>query len=214
MSVEKTHARHRHRIELSMILVGSSRNSSIEMQNIRFSESVNGNSSVAKYAKAVVAGAAKSQAKQVAAQKFLETTAGKAVGKALYHTAHDAVSSACKAQLGKTVVAKTASGIVKKSVAGAASRSVVSAAMKGNVVTAGVGMLINSASDVVQFCRGKQSGGQFAKNIAKNAVETGGGLAGSAAGAAIGSAICPGIGTAVGAFIGCLCGGSGARSLV
>ena len=175
---------------------------------------ISGTSSVAQYAKTIAASAAKSQLKKVATQKILETTTGKAVGKAIYHTAHDTVSTICKAQVGKTIVAKTASGVIKKSVAGAASRSVVSAAMKSNIVTAGIGMAITSANDVVQFCRGKQSGGEFAKNMTKNAVETGGGLAGSGVGAAIGSLFCPGIGTAIGAFVGCMIGGCGARSLV
>lgn len=171
------------------------------------------NCQISKYAKEMASNAAKAQVKKIATKKFMETTAGKVAGKALYHSAHSAVDTACKMQVGKSIVAKTASGVVKKSVAGAASRSVVSSAMKGNVIAAGIGLTINSVGDVVQLCRGKQSGGEFAKNMAKNTLETGGGLAGSGAGAAIGSLILPGVGTAVGAFIGGIIGGSCASNL-
>lgn len=173
----------------------------------------NGTSTTPKYVKTIASNVAKSQIKKVATQKFLDTTAGKALGKMLFNSAHTVVSSACKTQAGKTIVAKTATGVAKKTLAGAASRSVVSASMKSNVVTAGIGLVLTSVGDIVQVCRGKQSGSEFAKKMAKNTAETGGGMAGSGIGAAVGSLVCPGVGTAIGGFLGGMFGSIGARCL-
>ena len=64
--------------------------------------------------------------------------------------------------------------------------------------------------DVVNLCRGKISGREFAENTTSNAASVGGGWAGASAGAAIGSAICPGVGTVIGGIVGGLGGGMGA----
>lgn len=156
---------------------------------------------------------AKSQAKKYATQQFLQTAAGKAASKTATQGFRMAVDTACRTQIGKTVVSKTATGLAAKPLYGAASRTVVTSAMKGNVIATGIGFGVNAIIDTVELVSGKQSEEEFKANMGKNAAEAGGSLAGSGLGAVVGSAICPGIGTVIGSFIGGLFGGMGARSL-
>lgn len=115
-----------------------------------------------------------------------------------------------KTEFGKQAITKTASLIAGKQVAGAAATNVVTKALRTNAVVSGVVFVGTTIPDVVDFCRGKISGAQFAENTTTNVAGVGGGWAGASAGAAIGSTICPGVGTVIGGIVGGICGGMGA----
>jgi len=146
----------------------------------------------------------------VAAQQLLRTQVGRNFAAAATRAIKPAVQSAMKTEVGKQVVAKTASAIAGKQVAGAAAANIATKALRTNAVVSGVAFVGTTIPDAVKLCRGKISGREFAENTTSNAAGVGGGWAGASAGAAIGSAICPGIGTVIGGIIGGLGGGIGA----
>lgn len=146
----------------------------------------------------------------VAAQQLLRTQVGRNFAAAATRAIKPAVQSAMKTEVGKQVVAKTASAIAGKQVAGAAAANIATKALRTNAVVSGVAFVGTTIPDAIKLCRGKISGREFAENTTSNAAGVGGGWAGASAGAAIGSAICPGIGTMIGGIIGGLGGGIGA----
>ena len=153
--------------------------------------------------------AAKSAASRGLSAAFMQTGAGQAVGSGVYQGTRQVVNAVCSTEVGKKAVASVASGLVEKTVAGAAARSVCASVMKGNAVTAGIGMVLSSAGDTMDYLDGKISGTQYAKNLASNAAGVGGGVGGWAAGAAMGSAFGP-VGTVIGGLLGGIFGSSGA----
>lgn len=146
----------------------------------------------------------------VAAQQLLRTEVGRNFAAAAIKTIKPAVQAAMKSELGKQVVAKTATAIAGKQVAGAAAANVVTKALRTNAVVSTVVFVGTTIPDAVNLCRGKISGVEFAENATTNAAGVGGGWAGASAGAAVGSMICPGVGTVIGGIVGGLGGGIGA----
>lgn len=146
----------------------------------------------------------------VAAQQLLRTEVGRNFAAVATKAIKPAVQAAMKSELGKQVVAKTATAIAGKQVAGAAAANVVTKALRTNAVVSTVVFVGTTIPDAVNLCRGKISGAEFAENTTTNAAGVGGGWAGASAGAAVGSMICPGVGTVIGGFVGGLGGGIGA----
>jgi hypothetical protein len=146
----------------------------------------------------------------VAAQQLLRTQVGRSFDTVFKQAIKPAVQSAMRTEVGKQVVAKTASAIAGKQVAGAAAANIATKALRTNAVVSGVAFVGTTIPDAVKLCRGEITGREFAESTTSNAAGVGGGWAGASAGAAIGSAICPGIGTVIGGIIGGLGGGIGA----
>ena len=146
----------------------------------------------------------------VAAQQLLRTEVGRNFAAVATKAIKPAVQAAMKSELGKQVVAKTATAIAGKQVAGAAAANVVTKALRTNAVVSTVVFVGTTIPDAVNLCRGKISGAEFAENTTTNAAGVGGGWAGASAGAAVGSMICPGVGTVIGGIVGGLGGGIGA----
>lgn len=146
----------------------------------------------------------------VAAQQLLRTEVGRNFAAVATKAIKPAVQAAMKSELGKQVVAKTATAIAGKQVAGAAAANVVTKALRTNAVVSTVVFVGTTIPDAVNLCRGKISGAEFAENTTTNAAGVGGGWAGASAGAAIGSAIFPGVGTVIGGIVGGIGGGMGA----
>ena len=146
----------------------------------------------------------------VAAQQLLRTEVGRDFAAVATKAIKPAVQAAMKSELGKQVVAKTATAIAGKQVAGAAAANVVTKALRTNAVVSTVVFVGTTIPDAVNLCRGKISGAEFAENTTTNAAGVGGGWAGASAGAAVGSMICPGVGTVIGGIVGGLGGGIGA----
>lgn len=146
----------------------------------------------------------------VAAQQLLRTEVGRNFAAVATKAIKPAVQAAMKSELGKQVVAKTATAIAGKQVAGAAAANVVTKALRTNAVVSTVVFVGTTIPDAVNLCRGKISGAEFAENTTTNAAGIGGGWAGASAGAAVGSMICPGVGTVIGGIVGGLGGGIGA----
>lgn len=149
----------------------------------------------------------------VASQQFLRTATGKATSEAIRMTCKNGLNAAAKTELGKKAIEKTASTFAGKAVTGKLASSVLSRSMSTNVITAAACFGVSEVGEVVDLCRGKISGKQFAKNTIANGAGTGGGMGGTWAGAAVGSMICPGIGTVIGGIIGGIAGGIGGSSL-
>ena len=150
----------------------------------------------------------------VASQQFLRTATGKASADAIRMTCKKGLNAAAKTQLGKKAIEKTASTFAGKTVTGKIASSVLSRGMSANVITSAASFGISEVGEIVNLCRGKISGKQFAKNTIANGAGTGGGMGGTWAGAAVGSMICPGIGTVVGGIIGGVVGGISSSTLV
>ena len=146
----------------------------------------------------------------VAAQQLLRTEVGRNFAAVATKAIKPAVQAAMKSELGKQVVAKTATAIAGKQVAGVAAANVVTKALRTNAVVSTVVFVGTTIPDAVNLCRGKISGAEFAENTTTNAAGVGGGWAGASAGAAVGSMICPGVGTVIGGIVGGLGGGIGA----
>lgn len=146
----------------------------------------------------------------VAAQQLLRTEVGRNFAAVATKAIKPAVQAAMKSELGKQVVAKTATAIAGKQVAGAAAANVVTKALRTNTVVSTVVFVGTTIPDAVNLCRGKISGAEFAENTTTNAAGVGAGWAGASAGAAVGSMICPGVGTVIGGIVGGLGGGIGA----
>lgn len=146
----------------------------------------------------------------VAAQQLLRTHVGRNFASVATKSVKPVVQAAMKTELGKQMVAKTASVIVGKQVAGAAAANVVTKALRTNAVVSSVVFVGTTIPDVVNLCRGKISGAEFAENTTANAAGVGGGWAGASAGAAIGSMVCPVVGTVIGGIVGGIGGGLGA----
>ena len=146
----------------------------------------------------------------VAAQQLLRTEVGRNFAAVATKAIKPAVQAAMKSELGKQVVAKTATAIAGKQVAGAAAANVVTKALRTNAVVSTVVFVGTTIPDAVNLCRGKISGAEFAENTTTNAAGVGGGWAGASAGAAVGSMICPGVGTVIGGIVGGIGGGMGA----
>ena len=146
----------------------------------------------------------------VAAQQLLRTEVGRNFAAVATKAIKPAVQAAMKSELGKQVVAKTATVIAGKQVAGAAAANVVTKALRTNAVVSTVVFVGTTIPDAVNLCRGKISGAEFAENTTTNAAGVGGGWAGASAGAAVGSMICPGVGTVIGGIVGGIGGGMGA----
>lgn len=146
----------------------------------------------------------------VAAQQLLRTEVGRNFAAVANKAIKPAVQAAMKSELGKQVVAKTATAIAGKQVAGVAAANVVTKALRTNAVVSTVVFVGTTIPDAVNLCRGKISGAEFAENATTNAAGVGGGWAGASAGAAVGSMICPGVGTVIGGIVGGLGGGIGA----
>ena len=146
----------------------------------------------------------------VAAQQLLRTQVGRNFAAAATKAIKPLVQGAMKTELGKAALTKTASVVAGKQVTGAAATNVLTKAARTNAVVSTVVFVGTTVPDVVNLCRGKISGRQFAENTTTNAASVGGGWAGASAGAAIGSAICPGVGTVIGGIVGGLGGGMGA----
>ena len=146
----------------------------------------------------------------VAAQQLLRTQVGRNFAAVATKAIKPAVQAAMKSELGKQVVAKTATAIAGKQVAGVAAANVVTKALRTNAVVSTVVFVGTTIPDAVNLCRGKISGAEFAENTTTNAAGIGGGWAGASAGAAIGSAIFPGVGTVIGGIAGGIAGGMGA----
>ncbi|MCI5647399.1 MAG: hypothetical protein MR299_07055 [Bacteroidales bacterium] len=146
----------------------------------------------------------------VAAQQLLRTEVGRNFAAVATKAIKPAVQAAMKSELGKQVVAKTATAIAGKQVAGAAAANVLTKALRTNAVVSTVVFVGTTIPDAVNLCRGKISGAEFAENTTTNAAGVGGGWAGASAGAAVGSMICPGVGTVIGGIVGGIGGGMGA----
>lgn len=146
----------------------------------------------------------------VAAQQLLRTQVGRNFAAAATKAVKPVVQTAMKTELGKQAITKTASVIAGKQVTGIAATNVVAKALRTNAVVSGVVFVGTTIPDVVNLCRGKISGAEFAENTATNAAGVGGGWAGASVGAAVGSAICPGVGTVIGGIVGGIGGGMGA----
>ena len=146
----------------------------------------------------------------VAAQQLLRTEVGRNFATVATKAIKLAVQATMKSELGKQVVAKTATAIAGKQVAGAAAANVVTKALRTNAVVSTVVFVGTTIPDAVNLCRGKISGAEFAENTTTNAAGVGGGWAGASAGDAVGSMICPGVGTVIGGIVGGLGGGIGA----
>ncbi len=146
----------------------------------------------------------------VAAQQLLRTEVGRNFAAVATKAIKPAVQAAMKSELGKQVVAKTATAIAGKQVAGAAAANVVTKALRTNAVVSTVVFVGTTIPDAVNLCRGKISGAEFAENTTTNAAGVGGGWAGASVGAAVGSMICPGVGTVIGGIVGGIGGGMGA----
>lgn len=146
----------------------------------------------------------------VAAQQLLRTEVGRNFAALATKAIKPAVQAAMKSELGKQVVAKTATAIAGKQVAGAAAANVLTKALRTNAVVSTVVFVGTTIPDAVNLCRGKISGAEFAENTTTNAAGVGGGWAGASAGAAVGSMICPGVGTVIGGIVGGIGGGMGA----
>ena len=146
----------------------------------------------------------------VAAQQLLRTEVGRNFAAVATKAIKPAVQAAMNSELGKQVVAKTATAIAGKQVAGAAAANVVTKALRTNAVVSTVVFVGTTIPDAVNLCRGKISGAEFAENTTTNAAGVGGGWAGASAGAAVGSMICPGVGTVIGGIVGGIGGGMGA----
>ena len=146
----------------------------------------------------------------VAAQQLLRTEVGRDFAAVATKAIKPAVQAAIKSELGKQVVAKTATAIAGKQVAGAAAANVVTKALRTNAVVSTVVFVGTTIPDAVNLCRGKISGAEFAENTTTNAAGVGGGWAGASVGAAVGSMICPGVGTVIGGIVGGIGGGMGA----
>lgn len=146
----------------------------------------------------------------VAAQQLLRTEVGRNFAAVATKAFKPIVQTAMKKEIGKQAITKTASVIAGKQVTGVAATNVVTKALRTNAVVSGVVFVGTTIPDVVNLCRGKISGAEFAKNTTTNAAGVGGGWAGASAGAAIGSAVFPGVGTVIGGIIGGIGGGMGA----
>lgn len=146
----------------------------------------------------------------VAAQQLLRTQVGRNFAAAATKAIKPLVQCGMKTGFGKAAFTKTASVVAGKEVTGAAATNVLTKAARTNAVVSTVVFVGTTVPDVVNLCRGKISGRQFAENTTSNAASVGGGWAGASAGAAIGSAICPGVGTVIGGIVGGLGGGMGA----
>ena len=146
----------------------------------------------------------------VAAQQLLRTEVGRNFAAVATKAIKPAVQAAMNSELGKQVVAKTATAIAGKQVAGAAAANVLTKALRTNAVVSTVVFVGTTIPDAVNLCRGKISGAEFAENTTTNAAGVGGGWAGASAGAAVGSMICPGVGTVIGGIVGGIGGGMGA----
>ena len=146
----------------------------------------------------------------VAAQQLLRTEVGRNFAAVATKAIKPAVQAAMKSELGKQVVAKTATAIAGKQVAGAAAANVVTKALRTNAVVSTVVFVGTTIPDAVNLCRGKISGAELAENTTTNAAGVSAGWAGASAGAAVGSMICPGVGTVIGGIVGGLGGGIGA----
>lgn len=146
----------------------------------------------------------------VAAQQLLRTQVGRNFSAVATKTVKPLVQTVMKTELGKQAITKTASVIAGKQVTGAVATNVVTKALRTNAVVSSVVFVGTTIPDVVNLCRGKISGAEFAENATTNAAGVGGGWAGASAGAAIGSAIFPGAGTVIGGIIGGIGGGMGA----
>lgn len=146
----------------------------------------------------------------VAAQQLLRTQVGRNFAAVATKAVKPVVQSTMKTELGKQAITKTASVIAGKQVTGIAATNVVTKALRTNAVVSGVVFVGTTIPDVVNLCRGKISGAEFAENTTTNAAGVGGGWAGASAGAAIGSAIFPGVGTVIGGIVGGIGGGMGA----
>ena len=127
----------------------------------------------------------------VAAQQLLRTEVGRNFAAVATKAIKPAVQAAMKSELGKQVVAKTATSIAGKQVAGAAAANVVTKALRTNAVVSTVVFVGTTIPDAVNLCRGKISGAEFAENTTTNAA--GGGAFGRA-GLGLGAG-CFGLGT-------------------
>lgn len=146
----------------------------------------------------------------VAAQQLLRTHVGRNFAAVATKTVKPIVRATMNTEVGKNMITKTASVIAGKQVAGAAAANVVTKALRTNAVVSSVVFVGTTIPDVINLCRGKISGKNFAENTVSNAASVGGGWIGASAGAAAGSMICPGIGTIVGGIVGGLGIGIGA----
>ena len=150
----------------------------------------------------------------VGTQQLLRTAVGRSMAASATHASRSVMNAACKTQLGKRVVEKTASALAGKQLVGQAAKNVLTKGMRTNMVTGGVMLAAQTIPDAIKVCRGKMSCGQFCENTASNAAGVGGGYAGATAGAAIGTLILPGAGSVIGGIIGGIGGGVAGSSAV
>ncbi len=85
--------------------------------------------------------------------------------------------------------------------------------LRNQALTAGITVIILSASDVVDLFRGRISPEQLVKNLIVTSAGVSGGYIGWTAGSILGSSIVPGVGTYVGGVAGSVVGG-GAASII
>lgn len=150
----------------------------------------------------------------VVAQQFLRTGLGRNCAATATKVIKPVVKSAMKTQVGKSILAKTASVVAGKQISGAAAANVLTKAARTNAIVSSVMFAVTTIPDVVNTCRGKMTVGECVENTACNASGIGGGIAGASAGAAFGTIICPGVGTALGGLLGGIAGGMGASTAV
>ena len=115
----------------------------------------------------------------VAAQQLLRTQVGRNFAAIATKTVKPVVQTAMKTEIGKQAITKTASVIAGKQVTGVAATNVVTKALRTNAVVNGVVFVGTTIPDVVNLCRGKISGAEFAENTTTNAAGVGGGWAGA-----------------------------------
>ena len=150
----------------------------------------------------------------VAAQQLLRTQVGRNFAAVATTAVKPVVQTAMKTEFGKHAITKTASVIAGKQVTGVAATNVVTKALRTNAVVSGVVFVGTTIPDVVNLCRGKITGSEFAENATTNAAGVGGGWAGASAGAAIGSAIFRGAGTVIGGIVGGMGASLGVKKVI